>query len=97
MSAAILSIGDDGIVALSAALKVVLLEVSRLFIETILVEHIVDNVVPVEKVGDGAVNVGGWVLGQVQWEVKGQAILRSLATGAVVALVGGSTIRVALR
>ena len=63
-------IGNYFIVTQAAVSVVVCLEVSTLFIETIVVHHIVNQVVPEEQIRDGSLLVVDWVLSQVECEVE---------------------------
>jgi len=83
VAGAVLGVGLDGVAAEAAVAKVVLLEVARHLVEAVLVEDVVDDVVPVEQVGDRSVNVLLRVLREVDRVVEGQ---RGAAVRAVVVL-----------
>ena len=68
--AAVLCISEHMVTSHATIAIVVLLEIAARFIEPVLVPHVVDDVVPVEEVGDRGILVRGGGLGQVDGEVE---------------------------
>ena len=93
VAGAVLGVGLDGVVAETAVAEVVLLEVAGDLVKTVLVEDVVDDVVPVEEVGGSGINVLAGLLGEVDGEVKVQV---EATAGAVVVLPGDAAVEVLL-
>ena len=68
--AAVLGVGLDGVIAETAATKVVILEIAGGFREAQFVKPIVIKITPIEQLHHGSVRIGDRLSRQVQREVK---------------------------